>query len=435
MSGGKKNWRDRLNEWRQIDIWEIESAALSGTRRRVLKAARVLVLAFKGFRSDQCPLQASALTFSTVMALVPLLAVLFTISNAFGGTLATEKLIEFSAQMPEQFQRFIEKVIELARETSFAALGAVGALALLLVVIKMINRIEETFNVIWGVVTPRNFLRKCQNYITVLVVAPLLMAVAVTCVSLIQVYLEKIAVLGPLVSIGLRLMPIAITTLAFISLYVFLPNTSVPLRSAALGGLVGAILWVLWQIVFIKFQVGVARYNAIYGTFALIPIFLFWLQISWMILLFGAELSFSSQHAGSYHRERIAARASVFTQLAVALMVMRELRDDFENRGIPLDSAGFARDHHLPARLVRKIVDTLRSAGYITGTADNPKAYTLLRDPRNIAVDELYQLLLNEGASMEQCGLGGLPESVDRALDAAREGFRQKLGEMKLSEL
>ena len=214
----------------------------------------------------------------------------------------------------------------------------------------------------------------------------------------------------------LRLSPLLSVWVAFLVLIVFMPNTVVRKRPAAISALVAAILWILWQKIYISLQVGVARYNAIYGTFASVPIFLLWLYVGCMIILLGAELAFALQNHHTYALERAAGHASVRSRTLLALLALSEAARGFATGG-RLDAHALAERQGVPIRLVLDVLRVLARAGYLTEIAEPADCYVLARPPDCIPAAEVARLLAAEGAPPAQLGLAALETRYARVLD------------------
>ncbi len=387
------------------DLWNLEPASLSKAHAAGLNFLRVCALVIKGFKEDRCPLHASALTFISVMALVPFLVILFAIAKGFGFEKASELLIERTAEMPAALQQAIGTIIETVESASAGAMGGIGGVLFLWVAIKMLSNIEETFNLVWGVKTPRTLIDKIRNYIVIMVAAPILLIVASASQPVIMGFASRLEWMGPLLKLGLQAVPVLAMALAFSIFYVFLPNTKVKFPAAFTGALVAALLSVLFQYGMIELGVGVTKYNTIYGTLAALPLFLFWVQMSWMILLMGAEVAFSVQNAGTYAREQLAVNPSARARLCLAIVLMKRITDDFESRGGPFDTIAYGTENHIPIRLINDVINTLAQAGLVAEASDRPGGYTLLRDPLNISARDIADAILDEGADPRELGL------------------------------
>jgi membrane protein len=339
------------------------------------------------------------------MALVPFLVILFAIAKGFGFEKASEMLIEKTAGMPEAFQQAVTNIITTVESASAGALGSIGTVIFLWVAIKMLSSIEETFNLVWGVRTPRTLIDKIRNYIVIMVAAPILLIVATSGQPVIIGFASRLEWMGPILKIGLQAVPVLTMALAFSIVYVFLPNTKVKFPAAFTGALVAALLSVVFQYGIIKLGVGVSRYNTIYGALAAIPIFLFWVQMSWMILLMGAEVAFSVQNAGTYAREQLAVNPSARSRLCLAITLMKKITDRFESPEPPFDTIAYGTENRIPIRLINDVINTLAKTGLVAESAEHPGCYTLLRDPLNISARDIADAILDDGADPRELGL------------------------------
>lgn len=411
----------RIKEFLQRDLWEIELTSLSGLRRIGLRALRVSSLVIKGFKEDACPLHASALTFISVMALVPFLVILFAVAKGFGFEQGAEMLIEQTAEMPEAFQDAVGNIIATVEAASAGTLGSIGTVLFLWVAIKMLSSIEETFNLVWGVKTPRPLIDKIRNYIVIVVAAPILLIVANAGQPLIMNLADRLEWMGFLLRFGLQSVPVIATTVAFAIIYIFLPNTKVESRAALTGAAIAAVLYILFQWAIIELGVGVSKYNRIYGTLAAIPLFLFWVKMSWMILLMGAEVAFSVQNAGTYPRERLAINPSSRSRLCLAFALMKHIKESFADGSGPFNALAYGVEHKVPVRLVNDVIHLLAKNGLVAEDHDRPGCYTLLRDPETISARAVLDAILNEGADPRELGMRDDEALFDAML---RESFQ-----------
>lgn len=405
MSSSSDKLVARIIKFLKEDLWRLEPAGLSKARRRGLHFLRVCALVFKGFKEDNCPLHASALTFISVMALVPFLVILFAIAKGLGFEKASELMIQKTAEMPEAFQAAVTNIISTVESASAGTLGSVGTALFLWVAIKMLSNIEETFNLVWGVQVPRPFIEKVKNYIVIMVAAPVLLIIATSAQPIITSFTDQLQWMGPFLRIGLRMIPVLIMALAFGIVFVFLPNTKVKFSAAMTGALVAALLSVIFQYAIIELGVGVSKYNKIYGALAAIPIFLFWVQMSWMILLMGAEVAFSVQNATTYAREQLAVTPGTRARLCLAIALMKKITVKFESPDAPFNAADYGLEKRIPIRLINDVIHTLSAAELIAEASEHPGCYTLLRDPELITARDITDAILNAGASPEELGL------------------------------
>ncbi len=395
----------RFLDFLQHDLWRIDLVHNSRLHAFGVEALRVIHLVLKGVRDDNCKLHASALTYATLMAMVPFFVILFSISGAIGFSSAKESLLEWSADMP-QIQEFVRSLIDMVEKVDMAALGAFGGVIFLYIVFKLLNGIEESFNQIWGVQASRTLADKVRNYLSVLVVTPILMLAANFISLKLAAFSDQMLWIGPFLKTLLQMATVLVMTVAFVAVFMFIPNTRVSFRAALAGGFASAFLGVVLQMLMVKVGIGVTRLSKIYGTFAYIPIFLFWLQMSWTILLFGAELAFAIQNRDTYAEEQRAVRASMLSKLWVALSVMKESVRVFQSSEDALDAVAYARSNNIPIRLMNEVVGVLSRARLLGAVdADNVDRFVLLQAPENVTAKKIYDLMVADGASPEELGL------------------------------
>jgi len=308
MNQALSSSRRRLARVRQFllrDLWEADISSLSRLHRVAASFLRVAWIVVRGVQEDECYLRAAALTFITLVALVPMLMIAFVLVKGLGfGPLAAQKIMDLAAEMPEQFRAFLQQILDIVQRAHLAALGWIGVVFLTGAGITVLSSLEVAINRIWGVFAMRNLFRRAILSVFVLIVVPILTAAALA-LTVVLSSGALIARLGPAAGayrVLLHLSPVFILWLAFVLLYLLVPNTRVRPSAAVSGGLAATLLWLGWQRLYIWLQVNVAQYNGIYGTFASVPIFLGWLYVGWVIVLLGAELAFAIQNSATYQR-------------------------------------------------------------------------------------------------------------------------------------
>lgn len=394
-------WRRVGEEWREFrrfvheELWDLDLAALPRVKKLGFSLVRMAVIVGKGLMADKCALQSSALSYITLVSLVPFLALSFAVARGLG---AHERVMEIVrgqlAGLPEKTAEFVTQILELVNRVNYGALGSVGLLLIFLSVVVMLGRIENSFNAIWGVQKARSPFRKFTDYISVVVVVPIMMLLATsinTALSTGGVANFLAGQMGPLYWLYERLIGlsgVAVLCLAFAFLFMFMPNTKVKLGPALLGGILGGVLWYLAQRVYIDFQLGVTRANAIYGTFAAIPFFLGWLYVSWLTVLFGAEASFAAQNVGTYVLETASESSSPGTRELIGMTAVYQSCLSFREQGEPWAATEFARRNSVPARLMAEVAETLCEANILirAGEEESETAYVPARDPERITL-------------------------------------------------
>lgn len=364
----RKDWTARL--------WAVDLARLPRWRRLGVRTARVVAGTGREFLRHNGPLQASALTYITLMSMVPVLALMFSVSKGFGAHERLMELVNGKLQtLPPGVTVFARQVFDYVDKTNFSTLGVAGLLLLLWSVVGMMGKIEACFNAIWRVRTPRNLARKVEDYISVLVVVPILFMAtmsanaALSSGTILQLLREHLGPLYRVFEVLISLGGALCVTGALAIFYVFMPNTRVRWSAALAGGAITGVVWQLTQWAYIKFQVGVAGYNAIYGTFAVIPFFLAWLYLNWMIVLLGAALCYAIQNRDALDPEAELDRLPQVWREELALWLMAESCAAHQRGGDVWRVAGFASRHGLPPSLVLELARFLVARGLLLEVA------------------------------------------------------------------
>src|SRR5207249_3554498 len=291
-------------------VWDVESADLTRFRRLFHSLIKISLMVLRDFFENLLNLQAMALAFKTLLSLAPLLAVVFSILKAFGVHNRMEPaLSEALAPLGEKGQEITAHLIGFVDKMSAGALGSVGMVTLFITVLSLMGTIEEAFNHIWHVKAPRKLARKFSDYLSVILVGPVLVVAALTITATLQsnAFVQKMISLEPFGTVILTLLKfVPYFTLwgAFTFLYVFIPNTRVKLTSAVVGGLLAAVLWQTVGWGFTVFVASSTRYYAIYSSFAILLLFLLWLHVGWVIVLMGTQVAYAHQHVRFYEGER-----------------------------------------------------------------------------------------------------------------------------------
>jgi len=248
-------------------------------------------------------------------------------------------------------------------------IAGIGLALLFWSVIKVLGHIEGSFNEIWEIKTPRSFGRKFSDYLSIMLISPILVimssSVTVFITTQIKLITEKIALLGffsPLIFFTLKFLPYCIIWILFTMIYIIMPNTRVSFKSGLISGVIAGTIYQILQGLYIFFQVGVARYNAIYGSFAALPLFLIWLQLSWFIVLFGAEISYANQNVDTYEFEPDCHKASNHFKRILALRLTQLCVQDFQTSESPRTAEQLSAFLEIPVRLVRQVLSELAEA-------------------------------------------------------------------------
>jgi membrane protein len=427
---------EKIQAFVMRDVWNLPGSD-KGSMSFVARLVRVGHLLIRGYIDDDLTVHASSLTFVTLTSLVPILAVGFALVKGFG--MGTEQLeavaqVEWVAQMPETFQVFVAQVLDIVNTTNFAALGWIGLAFFVLTAVLVLANVEKSFNRVWGVDKNRSLLRQITNYTSVLVLVPLLLGVAGGLKAQLAIS-EKFFEVD--VNAWLQnLASFATMWLAIGFLYVFVPNTRVRMRPALISSLITTLIFLGWMRVFAVMQTGVARYNLIYGAFAAVPVFLFWMYVTWVILLLGAEFTFALQNSDTFQLESAADSASMRSRILVALMILRRAGVSMATGKGFFDTTDFARKNKAPIRLINSVVATLVDKGYLAQVASRDAGYVLMRAPDTVRIRALVGEMISDG--------GGHPEVEESlTLDAPlketlakiESSLAQGFGDMTLADM
>jgi len=355
-------------------------------------AAAYLVAGGRRFNADQCLTRASALAYTSLLSIVPLLALMFAVLKGLGVQHRLEPLLLSRLSLNQETTDLIIGYID---HTNVGTLGALGAAMLVLTVVSVLGNIETSFNHIWRVAQQRSIWRKLTDYVSVVMLTPFLMLAGVAITSmgqahqLLQWVLDN-GYLGPLAVQALHLLPILINAVGIGVLYAVMPNRRPAWLPLAVAALVAGGAWQVVQWSYVILQVGVARNNAIYGALAQLPVTLVWLYMSWAIVLAGAELAAVLEFGP--HALPAAGRAP--DPQAIALHMLVRAADAFAGGHPGPDALGAARDLRVDLDTVDGVLTQLQSLGWLAAVDGYPQRYVLARDP----------------ATIDLAGLGGLAD-------------------------
>lgn len=473
--------------WRFLtsDVWDIEPSSLTAMRGFLVKSVRVVHLVFKGFQEDECPLHASALTFNTLMALVPVLAISLALARGLGdaetvkvkiragvrewtstfqqqaaarhetNTLAVTGSVPTGStagvpstdafddtRLGEEIDAMVGEVLEKVENISFAALGGVGLVLLIWMVIGVLGKVEASFNRVWGVTVGRSAWRCFTDYLSVLLVVPILIVAAssLPLADFATRFLpgEQAQMVRSVLGSGwLKHLTVGVmSVLTFSFVLMFMPNTRVKVGPGVAGGAVSAALFLGWLWICASFQVWVANYGRIYGSFATVPILLAWIYVSWEIVLFGAEVAFALQNCTTYRMEQGARKASMESRVTLALALAAQVaRGMLQKERMPFSAAVFAAQKRVPVRFLKDVIADLCHAGILGQLSDEPDHYVLLRAPESLRVKEVMDTMIRSGMAPESLGLGRIDAQVAAVTERIDRGAEQTLSRMTVRDL
>jgi membrane protein len=337
----------------------------------LLRLLRYLYAILRDLSRGELTLRAMSLVYTTLLSIVPLLALSFSVLKGLGYHRELEPLIyQFLAPLGERAGELTSRIMEFVDNVQGGVLGSIGLAFLFYTVITMIQKVEASFNFVWQVEQPRSFARRVSEYLTVMIVGPVFVVIAVGLIGSLASHavVQKITLVEPfgrlVVGLG-KLATYLIVAGVFGFLYSFIPNTQVRVKAAAIAGVVAGCLWVAAGRIFASFVAGSSRTTVIYAGFAIVIVALFWLYLSWLILLIGAQLAFYIQHP-NYLRlghEVIDLDASQRERLALAIMSM--VTANFVDPARPLTLAELAERMDVPSATLAPITRALEVRGIL----------------------------------------------------------------------
>jgi len=435
----KKNILQEIEDWIAraivfvtVDIWRIRLEDLPFGKSFLIKQLRIFLLTVSGFDEDKCFTRASSLTFYTLLSIVPVVAMLFGVAKGFG----FEKMLEnelrvLVAKLPGQ-EEVLNKVIEYAQSlletTKGGVIAGIGLVLLFWSVVKVLSHIETSLNDIWEIREPRTWGRKFSDYLAVMLISPMLILVSssatvfiTTHITQLTTKIELLGMISPLIFLSFKLIPYVLVWILFTIIYLLMPNTKVNLKAGLVAGIIAGTIFQIVQWGYISFQIGTAKYNAIYGSFAALPLFLMWVQISWWVVLFGAELSFAHQNVGTYEYEPDSNKVSPGFKKVLTLQIAHLLIKNFAGGQKPLTDTEISAQLKAPIRLVHKILFDLVESRIVSETTtrvDKKFGYQPARDISTLTITAVID-------AIEQNGTNNIPVVKNEEFEALSDAIQK----------
>ena len=393
----------------------------SGFYRGIRQCVRVIFRLMNDFLDDNCLLWAGALSFNTILSLVPLLALAFAVLKGLGVHNILEPLL--LSKLAAGSQEVADRIIAYINNTRMGSVGAIGLATLIVTVIFLLGNVEEAFNAIWGVKETRSFGRKFSDYISVVVSAPILFLAAASISTSLQSqslvsWITRTRYVGDFVLYLFQLVPYLSICAALIFLYIFIPNTKVRLGSALLGGMLAGVIWQIAQWAYIHFQIGVSKYNAIYGTLSALPVFMIWMYASWVIILFGVEIVSAHQNRRTFLNESHRGSLNYAEKELTCLVLLVASARSYYRGEAPWTYYRYVAESGLPGRVVKELLVQLVEQKYLAAADGDEPAYIPARAPENMHISEILEDLKNYGEFCEFRGMNAI-------LDVSRNAMMQ----------
>jgi membrane protein len=430
----------RLEDFLFGELWRTDVGALSGVRTLFYRTVRLLFVLVRELSSGQLNLRAMSLVYTTLLSLVPLIAVSFSVLKAFGVHNQVEPLL-FNLVEPlgDKGRELVVVILSFVENMKVGVLGAVGLALLLYTVVSLIQKIEMAFNYVWHTKTTRSLSRRFSDYLSVIMVGPVLVFSAIGMTASVmnsEVVQSLIAIepFGSLVVLLSKLMPFVLIIIAFTFVYMFVPNIKVNLRAALVGALAGGVLWQTTGIIFAAFASGSTQYAAIYSGFAILILFMIWLYLSWLILLVGAQVAYYYQHPEHVRLSNQRLPMSPSFRERLGLLVMYWIAHHFERGESPWTLEGLSQQLHVPGDNLDEVLSLFEQRGLLLESASETPEYLLAHDPETLTIARLLAVLRepsddqqdNEGRCLSLPQVDALTQRLNETVMGLLDGMTLK---------
>lgn len=386
-----------VRRYLERDLWIADTSTHRFAGRLGIRILRLLVVVVRAPTETQLNLEATALVYRTLLSIVPLLAVAFSVLKGFGAHYRIEPLLaQMFAPLGEAGVDIAARIVGFVSNLSVSVLGVVGLIGLFYTVVGVIEKIEEALNRIWHVRRSRSLMRKLSDYLSLLLVGPVLVfgAFGILASAKSDRLVERMLAMTPFkpetLAVVWHAAPFILLVTAFTLLYRFLPYTRVAPDAALVGGVTAAVLWELVGLAFATFVASSTSYAAIYSSFAVLVVFLLWLQLAWLIVLVGGQVAYVYQHPTSYIAVR--GRPSALLRERVGLAALAEITRRYLAGEPPLRLEALARMVRAPLTIVEELIEDFIVHG-VLARAVEPDAIVLARPAEHVTVAEVLDTI------------------------------------------
>ena len=364
---------DRLNRF----VWDDDLRDLAGLHKLVVFVLRVLHMLLRELMGGQLNLRAMSLVYTTLLSIVPLLAVSFSVLKGFGVHNKIEVLLyNVLTPLGPSGVEITDKIVSFVENVRVGVLGSIGFALLIYTVISLLQKIESAFNFVWQIDSLRALSQRFSNYLSVILIGPVLIfsAVGFTAAVMNMDVAQRLVAMEPfgtLMLLGSKLVPYVLVCLAFTLIYIFIPNTRVQFRAALIGGVIAGVIWKITGWGFAAFIASSSKYAAIYSSFAIMILLLIWMYLSWLILLVGSQIAYFVQHPRymTLHRDPVVLSNRMREQLALQLMYLVGYNHFHDKAPWTLDH--FIKYLDLPGEPLHRIIRVLVDSEYLIEIARN----------------------------------------------------------------
>ncbi len=432
----------KAKEFLLNELWRADVDSLAWLQKHSYKVLRLLFVLIREFANGQLNLRAMSLVYTTLLSMVPLLAVSFSVLKAFGVHNQIEPLLMNLVQpLGEKGNDVVITVLGFVENMKVGVLGSVGLALLLYTVVSLLQKVEGSFNYVWHAKSTRSLSRRFSDYLSVIMIGPVLVfsAIGMTASMMNSAIVQRIVSIEPFGSLVVwltNLTPFLLVILAFSFVYMFVPNTKVKFPSALVGAVVGGTLWQTTGLVFAEFAASSTKYAAIYSGFAILILFMIWLYLSWLILLLGSQVAYYHQYPEQIRLSNQRLPLSGRFREQMGLLVMYWIAHRFVHDGKPLSIEALSQLLQMPGDRIGETLQLLQDRGLLMESGNEPPEYLLVHDPAGLTLAELLAHMRRpdeEQALMEDRVAS--VAAVDTLVDSLEQGVRQHLNDLTLREL
>jgi len=423
-------------------IWRHREGPQPAWQAATLRAVRTAVTLVRDFTGGQLTLRAMGLVYTTLLSIVPLLALSFSVLKAFGVyNQIYPMLLNFLHPLGEMGEEVARSIVQFIDRVNVGVLGTMGLALLVYTAISLMQKIEESLNFIWHIPRQRSFGERFSRYLSTLLVGPILVLAAlgitatVMNIELVRDLLAITALDEAAQMVG-KVIPYVLVIAAFTFVYMYIPNTRVRLLPALAGGIVAGIGWQTAGWAFATFVASSKNYAAIYSGLAILVLFMFWLYISWLVLLFGASVAFYLQHPEYLYAKGGEPRLSNRMRERLALSLMSHIAGSFVTGRRMASLPEFARRLGVPMHSLEVVLTALERRGLIVPTGDDPPSYLPARDPSLMSVAQVLDTVRSAGEErfLSPAGMPA-PQAVEEVIDRMRDALETSVGTMTVRDL
>lgn len=436
----------KTRQFIEEDLWKIKIKNLPKGKAFLFQQLRVVVITISEFTKDKCGEKASALTYFSLISFVPVIAMAFGIAQSFG----LEKYLETELQSYLSGQDDVYVFVKgfsdrMLANTSGGVITGISTVFLFYAVARLLNNIEMAFNSIWNTKKGRTLKRKVTDYMSVILLGPIILIMSssatVYITTSIESLTESISLLGffkPVILFFIKLIPYTLIWFLLFLFYLVFPNTTVKIKPALIAGILAGTVYQITQLLWVKGQVYLTTYSVVYGTFAALPLFLIWLQLSWTILLLGAELAFAVQSVGTWAYDNEKLTLNLKTKRKMTLLVLRKIVKHFQTQDDAISFEQLCEELEVPRRFIREVLEDLVDSKLIRRLNNEAEeemlipgmdinkmdVYTVYDRLQDLGMDSLPQAYQNEGF-----------KEIEHIIEDIDESFRSAQSNKKIVNL